>query len=85
MTLPCAGQISEIAPGGAVRRRADEVAAGLRVVCARVLALVGVDVRAWPAGGSTRSTWPTSMALALDRRFQRTRSLTLAPCLRAIW
>ena len=54
-------------------------------VCARLVALLGAGARAWPAGGSTRSTCPTSMALALDNLFQRTRSLTLAPCLRAIW
>ncbi|MCY1560275.1 hypothetical protein D9M68_973940 [compost metagenome] len=83
MTLPWAGHTSEIAPGGAVRRRAEDE--DFDEDCALLLALLGVDARAWPAGGSTRSTCPTSMALAFDNLFQRTRSLTLAPCLRAIW
>ncbi|MNV62940.1 hypothetical protein D3C71_1555090 [compost metagenome] len=47
-------------------------------------ALLGVEVRACPAGGSTRNTCPTSMEIELDNRFQRTRLLTLVPCLRAI-
>ena len=85
MTLPWAGQTSEIAPGGAVRRLAVEVddlgeGAGLP------RALLGaVDVLACPAGGSTRSNCPTSMELEFDSLFQRTRLLTLVPCLRAIW
>ncbi|MNV52166.1 hypothetical protein D3C71_1442450 [compost metagenome] len=83
MTLPCAGQTSEIAPGGAVRRLAVVVCRG--VGCGLLRALLGVDVLACPAGGSTRSTWPTSMELEFDSLFHRTRSLTLVPSLRAIW
>jgi hypothetical protein len=32
---------------------------------------------ALPTGGATRSTWPSSMRLALSRLFQRIKSLTL--------
>ncbi|MOA51079.1 hypothetical protein D3C78_1741790 [compost metagenome] len=47
--------------------------------------MLGVEVRACPAGGSTRSICPTSIVFEFDRRFQRTRLLTEVPCLRAIW
>ncbi|MNY38486.1 hypothetical protein D3C86_1731170 [compost metagenome] len=84
VTLPCAGHTSEIAPGGAVRRLPDD--ADARDEPAGFDAdLLGVEVRACPAGGSTRSICPTSIEFEFDRRFQRTRLLTEVPCLRAIW
>lgn len=46
--------------------------------------LDGAEVPACPAGGTTRSICPTSIALVFDRLFQRARLDTLVPCLRAI-
>ncbi|MNT51132.1 hypothetical protein D3C72_1880830 [compost metagenome] len=66
-------------------RRLPAVAVGCLDGCGLLRALLGVDARACPAGGSTRSTWPTSIELELDSLFHRTRSPTLTPSLRAIW
>ena len=85
--MPSAGQISEIAEAGADDGAlSSEAGAGrgdaeaLAPPLLRVAPLVDA-----PPGGTTRSTWPTSMLSGLVRLFQRTMLCTDCRLLRAIF
>ena len=71
ITLPWAGQINEIVDAGAIDGTpgaGESLSAGLD----DATFAFPVDAIAVPAGGDTRSTWPTSMASGLLKLFHRT-------------
>ena len=82
ITSPCAGQTSDMAGAlagagsGAASRLADGAGAGREAPA---------EATAVPAGGATRSTWPTSIASALDKPFQRAMFCTEVRFARAIF
>jgi hypothetical protein len=72
ITVPAAGHTSEIGGALATFTGASAAAPFGAAALLRLRALaVDVVADAAPAGGATRSTWPTSIASGFDKLFQR--------------
>src|ERR1700744_4389788 len=84
ITVPSAGHTSEIDAGAVAGALSAGAGAGRGVADALAPLRSAPLVDAAPAGGATRSTWPTSMLSGLVRLFQRTMLCTDCRLLRAI-
>ena len=72
ITLPCVGQISEMLVAGVINADDDGAESDVSPLLVRGGGAEDVAAVTLPAGGATRSTWPTSIALGSVRLFQRT-------------